>query len=91
MKHFIDNENQVKIDNEGRVKMFYVLAHNHAGGNHDDTKLDDEHACKEDSPLQECNIIGSIFQQKVSINGDSRKLKTKSICYNFNEKIKFPI
>ena len=29
MDHFENNENQVHVDNEGRVKMFYVLAHNH--------------------------------------------------------------
>ena len=26
MDHFQNNENQVQVDNEGRVKMFYVLA-----------------------------------------------------------------
>ena len=36
MDHFQNNENQVHVDNEGRVKMFYVLAHNHAPGEHHD-------------------------------------------------------
>jgi hypothetical protein len=34
MKHFRDNENQVHVDNEGRVKMFYVFVHNNKHGEH---------------------------------------------------------
>ena len=68
MKHFGDNENQVHVDNEGRVKMFYVLVHNHKHGAHNkhnkttpvankDSKDDDS----DPNTLQECNIYGSIF------------------------------
>jgi hypothetical protein len=100
MKHFQDNENEVMVDNEGRVKMFYVLAHNHEGGHHK-TKNGENIIGKEidedlpDNSLQECNILGSIFQQKITLikhpDGDKYKPTEKSICYNFNEKINFPI
>jgi len=65
MKHFGDNENQVHIDNEGRIKMFYVNVHNHKhGAHHKDTPMANKDSKDDDSDpnaLQECNIYGSIF------------------------------
>lgn len=70
MNHFLNNENQVQVDNEGRVKMFYVLAHNHHatgthGAQHFDVEVEDKG--EESETLQECNVIGSIFQQRMEI------------------------
>ena len=72
MNHFLNNENQVQVDNEGRVKMFYVLAHNHhdnhhATGTHGAQHFDVEAEDKDEESLQECNVIGSIFQQRMEI------------------------